>query len=210
VRRSRSRAVRDRLRAAIASLRSAVRETVRMWRNLPSGPHHQAMSAWRHVRAILICPGVVTVAVPLLVVWWTEGVEVGWGLAGLLAVVPVLIGATLIGLGLGLVVWTVRLFVTVGHGTLAPWDPTSTLVVRGPYRHVRHPMITGVVLVLAGEAAVLGSLPLLLWCAIVFVVNAVYLPLVEEPGLRKRFGDEYDVYRAHVPRWVPRLRPWSP
>ena len=112
--------------------------------------------------------------------------------------------------GLALVVWTVRLFVTVGQGTLAPWDPTSRLVVRGPYRHVRHPMITGVLLVLLGEAALLGSSTLLLWAAGIFAVNVVYLPLVEEPGLRRRFGEEYDSYCAAVPRWVPRLRPWEP
>ena len=63
---------------------------------------------------------------------------------------------------------------------------------------------------LLGEAALLGSLPLLLWAAAVFAVNAVYLPLVEEPGIRRRFGAEYDAYRADVPRWIPRLRPWEP
>ena len=36
-------------------------------------------------------------------------------------------------------------------------------------------------------------------------MNAVYFPLVEEPGLRERFGEEYDAYRATVPRWLPRL-----
>ena len=44
----------------------------------------------------------------------------------------------------------------------------------------------------------------------VFAVNALYLPLVEEPGLRKRFGADYDAYRANVARWLPRLSPWEP
>lgn len=102
------------------------------------------------------------------------------------------------------------LLATVGRGTLAPWDPTSRLVVRGPYRHVRNPMISGVLLVLLGEAAFLGSLPVLAWFAAVLAVNAVYFPLVEEPGLSRRFGEDYERYRANVPRWVPRLRPWEP
>lgn len=106
--------------------------------------------------------------------------------------------------------WTVSLFARVGGGTLAPWDPTSRLVVLGPYRHVRNPMITGVLAILLGEASLFGSLPLLLWFAAVFAVNAVYLPLVEEPGLRTRFGADYEAYRANVPRWLPRLRPWDP
>jgi protein-S-isoprenylcysteine O-methyltransferase Ste14 len=71
-------------------------------------------------------------------------------------------------------------------------------------------MISGVVLVLFGEAALLGSRALLVWAGVVLAVNAVYLPLVEERGLRRRFGADYDEYRAHVPRFVPRLRPWTP
>ena len=109
-----------------------------------------------------------------------------------------------------MVVWTVRLFASVGDGTLAPWDPTSPLVVRGPYRHVRNPTIGGVVLLLLGEAALLGSLAVLLWSLGVFAVNAVYLPLVEEPALRRRFGEDYETYSANVRRWVPRIRPWEP
>jgi protein-S-isoprenylcysteine O-methyltransferase Ste14 len=168
------------------------------------------MNVWRHLRAVVLCPGLVTLAVPALIVWLTETVEVGWELPGALAVLPVVLGAALIGTGLLLVVQTVALFATEGRGTLAPWDPTSRLVVRGPYRYVRNPMISGVLLVLLGEAALLGSVPLLAWFLAVFAVNAVYFPLVEEPGLRIRFGEDYDRYRDNVPRWVPRLRPWQP
>jgi protein-S-isoprenylcysteine O-methyltransferase Ste14 len=44
--------------------------------------------------------------------------------------------------------------------------------------------------------------------AIFAATNAIYFPLVEEPGLGRRFGRDYEEYRRHVPRWVPRLRPW--
>jgi protein-S-isoprenylcysteine O-methyltransferase Ste14 len=34
---------------------------------------------------------------------------------------------------------------------------------------------------------------------------------VEEPALRRRFGDLHDVYCEHVPRWIPRAgRPNAP
>jgi hypothetical protein len=33
--------------------------------------------------------------------------------------------------------------------------------------------------------------------------------LEDEPGLVKRFGDEYLRYRNNVPRWMPRLSPWK-
>jgi protein-S-isoprenylcysteine O-methyltransferase Ste14 len=155
------------------------------------------MSAWRHLRAIGLCPAVVTLVVPAIIIWRSDAAPAGWAFA-----VP---GALLIALGLALVAWTVGLFATVGGGTLAPWDPTVRLVIRGPYRHVRNPMIGGVLLVLLGEAAVFGSPALLIWFAAVLAANAVYIPLVEEPGLRDRFGEEYDAYRASVPRWLPRL-----
>jgi len=41
------------------------------------------------------------------------------------------------------------------------------------------------------------------------LVNAIYIPLVEEPGLERRFGDDYFLYKKNVPRWIPRLRPWE-
>lgn len=113
------------------------------------------------------------------------------------------------GIGLSLMVRTIRLFATVGQGTLAPWDPTARLVVRDVYRHVRNPMISGVLFILLGEATFFDSRPLLVWFGIFFLANATYIPLVEEPGLMKRFGADYERYRANVPRWLPRLTPWD-
>ena len=112
--------------------------------------------------------------------------------------------------GLSLLAWTVSLFFRRGRGTLAPWDPPEHLVIAGPYRFVRNPMITGVVTALAGEALLFESASVGAWCLVFFAVSAVHFPLVEEPGLRLRFGEEYVRYCANVPRWLPRLRPWSP
>jgi protein-S-isoprenylcysteine O-methyltransferase Ste14 len=168
------------------------------------------MGAWRHVRAIGLLPAMGTVAVPATIVWSTGDLNVGWGLPAGLELLPPLLGCALVALGLLLMIRTVALFATVGEGTLAPWDPTSRLVVRGPYRHVRNPMISGVMCVLLGEAVVLGSLPLLIWFGVFVLVNAIWMPLVEEPGLVRRFGADYETYRAHVRRWVPSPRPWDP
>jgi len=167
------------------------------------------MSLARHLSAIGLLPGTVTGAVPVWILA-ANGTNIGWGMLRAAGALPVLAGAALIAIGVGLMVRTISLFVTVGRGTLAPWDPTSHLVVRGPYRHVRNPMISGVLFILAGESALFGSVPLLLWFGCFFAVNAIYMPLVEEPGLVRRFGDEYLAYRRAVPRWIPRLRPWTP
>ena len=160
------------------------------------------MSLARQLAAVGLLPVTVTLVVPGLILWRNGAEGGGWAL--------VFVGAVLVAAGVALVAWTATLFTRVGRGTIAPWDPTSRLVVLGPYRHVRNPMISGVLAILLGEAAIFASVPLLLWFAGVFAVNALYLPLVEEPGLRKRFGADYDAYRANVPRWLPRLSPWEP
>jgi protein-S-isoprenylcysteine O-methyltransferase Ste14 len=162
------------------------------------------MSAWRHARAIVLLPGMVTIAVPATLLLTGEGANPGWGLGGAAAAIPVAIGAALIAAGLALWWWTVRLFARVGRGTLAPWDATRRLVVAGPYRHVRNPMISAVGGVLLGEALLFGSTELLIWLGVFLAINTAYFVLVEEPGLERRFGDEYREYRRTVPRWLPR------
>jgi protein-S-isoprenylcysteine O-methyltransferase Ste14 len=64
-------------------------------------------------------------------------------------------------------------------------------------------MKAGLFLVLLAEAVLLRSPPLLAWFALFVAVNAVYIRVSEEPGLRARFGTAYDEYCARVPRWLP-------
>ncbi len=168
------------------------------------------MSAWRHATAIVLLPGSAAIVVPAVILLAGDGPDVGWGLDGESAALPIAAGAGAIVAGVAMWVWTVRLFARIGEGTLAPWDPTRHLVVEGPYRHVRNPMISAVLGVLVGEALLLGSPALLVYAAIFLAINWVYFVLSEEPGLARRFGDEYHAYREAVPRWVPRRTPWIP
>jgi protein-S-isoprenylcysteine O-methyltransferase Ste14 len=71
-------------------------------------------------------------------------------------------------------------------------------------------MISGVLFVLFGEALVLVSGPHASWALTFLVINLIYIPLLEEPPLRYRFGAAYAEYCKHVPRVIPRLRPWTP
>jgi protein-S-isoprenylcysteine O-methyltransferase Ste14 len=168
------------------------------------------VSVWRHARAIALLPGSVMIVVPAAILILGSGPNIGWGLDWPLVVLPALVGTALIAVGLGTWTWTVRLFARIGKGTLASWDPTRHLVVAGPYRYVRNPMIAAVVAVLLGQALLLGSTALLVWCATVFAINYAYFLAYEEPGLERRFGVEYRAYKAAVPRWIPRRTPWVP
>lgn len=113
--------------------------------------------------------------------------------------------AALLG-GLALFVWCVSLFFTAGRGTIMPWDPTQQLVVSGPYRHVRNPMISSVLFMVIGQALWWGSWLTGALAAVFFLVNHAYFILSEEPGLERRFGESYRAYKDAVPRWLPRLR----
>lgn len=168
------------------------------------------MPVWRHLLSILLLPFTVTAVVPAWLVRGAGGVRPGWHLALPWRAVALAAGVGLIAAGLAMLARTVALFATRGRGTLAPWDPPRRLVVAGVYRHVRNPMISGVIAILAGESLLLGARSVAEWAAIFAAINFIYIPLLEEPMLRERFGADYDAYRRHVPRWLPRLRPWSP
>jgi protein-S-isoprenylcysteine O-methyltransferase Ste14 len=167
------------------------------------------LSLWilRHLIAIAVLPFTVAVLIP---VWLARRDGITLGVGSSLAQMALQAGGlALLGIGLVLFVSSLRRFATEGEGTLAPWDPPRRLVVRGPYRYVRNPMISGVVLVLFGEGLVLLSRAHLEWALIFLGINAVYIPLLEEPLLAQRFGDSYQEYCRHVPRLLPRWRPWE-
>jgi protein-S-isoprenylcysteine O-methyltransferase Ste14 len=70
-------------------------------------------------------------------------------------------------------------------------------------------MIAGVILGLFAIALLLRSQPHAVWAAMVVAINAIYIPLFEEPDLAARFGEDYATYRKHVRRFVPRFTPWT-
>ena len=157
------------------------------------------------IKAILILPFNAVITVPALLLWLTRPISLAapsqpqWWLALLLLT-----------LGLSLFIATVLLFIRIGKGSLAPWDAPKRFVVAGPYRFMRHPMITGVAASLLAETLLFGSWILAAWTVLFVGINIVYLPLKEEPDLVRRFGDDYRTYMRHVPRWLPRLTPWMP
>ena len=165
------------------------------------------MKLARHLLSVALLPFSVAVLVPLWLAR-TNNISPVIGTIGPQILVQV-VGLLLLAVGLMLFSASLRNFVTEGEGTLAPWDPPRRLVVRGPYRYVRNPMISGVVFVLFGEALTLLSRPHFIWALIFLVVNSIYIPLLEETGLRQRFGDSYVEYCRHVPRLIPRFRPWE-
>ena len=162
----------------------------------------------RQIAAILALPFTAAIAIP---VWIARRTPVRFTRPDdLPGMALCLSGAVLLVCGVTLFAWSLFYFWSRGHGTLAPWDPPRLFVVEGPYRHVRNPMITGVLFVLVAEAAILRSAALAEWAALFALINMVYIPLFEEPSLVARFGEPYKQYTREVRRFVPRLTPWNP
>jgi len=107
-------------------------------------------------------------------------------------------------LGAAIYAWCLWDFVTLGRATPFPADPPKVLVQRGLYRYVRNPMYIGVLCAVAGWVLLWPSRVMSAYVVSVACLFHLFVLLVEEPILRRKFGDGYRTYLATVPRWMPR------
>jgi protein-S-isoprenylcysteine O-methyltransferase Ste14 len=111
------------------------------------------------------------------------------------------IGSALVLAGLVLALTCVVIFLA-SRTTIVPFSSASRLVTRGPYRLTRNPMYVSLVLVYLGVAAIFLELwPLLLLVLPISIIQAIVIPF-EEARLRELFGQAFEQYCAHVPRWI--------
>jgi len=82
----------------------------------------------------------------------------------------------------------------------------SELTITGPYAHVRNPLYLGSILIAAGFAVALMSVPFAIALLVFFLL--IYVPVIasEEAFLRDTFL-EFEWYCARVPRLIPRITP---
>jgi protein-S-isoprenylcysteine O-methyltransferase Ste14 len=147
----------------------------------------------------LLVPGAVTLWLPLYLYRAHFRFDsVPWDGLALLAIVLIVLGAA----GYFWCGWD---FAFAGQGTPAPIAPPKVLVARGLYRFVRNPMYISVLLVLVGESFLFGSLALLRYAVIWFLIFYLFVVLYEEPALKRKFGASYEEYRQRVWRWIPRI-----
>jgi protein-S-isoprenylcysteine O-methyltransferase Ste14 len=144
----------------------------------------------------VLFPGTVTVIIPSWLLS-THNVSDGTPLRWL--------GAPLIVIGASGLLWCIRDFYSKGKGTLAPIDPPKHFVVSGLYRFVRNPMYVSVALILLGESFLFISPAILAEAGIFLVVTHLFVTQVEEPALRRQFGERYDLYLQTVGRWIPTI-----
>jgi protein-S-isoprenylcysteine O-methyltransferase Ste14 len=163
---------------------------------------------WGLMKSIIILPGTVLVFVPAVVLFVSRGSRFSPDIQ-YPTEVTFFLAMAITAAGGYLAIRTANLFTTSGDGTPAPWEPPKKLVIAGPYRYTRNPMISGAILILLGETVLFNSWPLFIWTIVFLAGKMVYLPLIEEKKLKQRFGEPYVSYMAQVPRWIPRFKGWN-
>lgn len=104
------------------------------------------------------------------------------------------------------IAWLIWMFISLGSNL------TDTVVTRrnakfvdcGPYRYVRNPMYSGILMIGLSLGLALGTWLLPLAATIMFAILA-RRTRIEEMYLLARFGDRYRAYMTQVGRFFPRL-----
>jgi protein-S-isoprenylcysteine O-methyltransferase Ste14 len=115
-----------------------------------------------------------------------------------------IVGIVLMYLGIGLRWWSI---ITLGrYFTLdVAVRSTQTVVQSGPYRLVRHPAYSGLLLTLLGIGLALAN-----WASLVVIlagglIGFLYRVRVEETALKQALGQPYVDYMGHTKRFIPYL-----
>lgn len=114
------------------------------------------------------------------------------------------IGAVLMLMGVGLRLWSIQVLGR-NFSAVVSIDSNQTLVNVGPYKLVRHPAYTGLLLTFVSLGLALNS-----WiasCIILFMLSAslIYRIHVEEKALMSHFQSVYEEYRRNTWRLIPYL-----
>jgi len=110
------------------------------------------------------------------------------------------IGLSLFVAGLAGAVWA-RAYLGRNWGTPMSEKADPELVTTGPYRYVRHPIYSGIILAMVGTALAIS----IHWLVPAVVVGAffVYSATVEERIMARRFPDTYPAYRRATKMLIP-------
>lgn len=118
--------------------------------------------------------------------------------------IGIILGFLVIIVGWPFALWAVYIQYKIGKGTPLPVVPTQKLIISGPYRYCRNPMMFGTLLFYCGLAIILNSLSMLFLIMLIILFITIYLKLVEEKELEARFGEEYLEYKKRTPFMIPR------
>ncbi len=154
----------------------------------------------RDAAAVPVFPPVIPLAAILVGIGlgWLWPIDLGLGrlaspfrwIGGALILAALLLGAT-----------AIVVFRRSGESE-KPWEPTSEIIVRGPFRFTRNPLYLQLVLICLGLALVLRNIWILLLTPIAAGLLQRYAIRPEEKYLERKFGETYLAYKRRVRRWM--------
>jgi len=109
-------------------------------------------------------------------------------------------------------IWSIVLQNTIGEGGPVQFanieisPKTQHLVVSGPYKYTRNPMLFGACMAYFGFSIYLNSITALIFVILFMTFMLVFVKFSEEKRLLKDFGKVYEEYREKVSMFIP----WIP
>jgi protein-S-isoprenylcysteine O-methyltransferase Ste14 len=91
--------------------------------------------------------------------------------------------------------------VEIGNIEISP--KTENLVVSGPYKNTRNPMLFGAFSMYLAFAIFINSIASLVIVCAIFVFMLTVVVKMEEKRLLRDFGNQYEEYRKKVPMFIP-------
>ena len=125
------------------------------------------------------------------------------------AVIRWIILMILLVIGLVYGIWSVIIQNTVGQGgpveigNIEISPKTKNLVVSGPYKYTRNPMLFGTFLIYLALALFMNSITAVVLISAIFIFMLTVVVKMEERRLLKDFGKQYEEYRKKVSMFIP-------
>jgi protein-S-isoprenylcysteine O-methyltransferase Ste14 len=113
----------------------------------------------------------------------------------------VLLGCSLAGLAFTIATFTIRAMMRA-HTNVDPTQPTTVLVVEGPFRLTRNPLYLSMTLLYTGISILVNTLWSMLLLPVILVAMRKGVIDREEQYLERKFGEQYLRYKARVHRWI--------
>jgi protein-S-isoprenylcysteine O-methyltransferase Ste14 len=110
------------------------------------------------------------------------------------------IGLAVFAAGLALAVWA-RIYIGRNWGMPMSEKADTQLVTTGPYRYIRHPIYSGIILAMIGTSIAAS----VFWLVAVALLGAyfIYSAVMEERHMTEVFPDAYPAYRNSTKMLIP-------
>ena len=159
----------------------------------------------KRIAALLIGATVFIVAIPLLIVILSSLIEGYLRFPNFSFPLQKFLSFFLAILGLSLSASAGWYQLKKGEGSPLPVVPTRKLVTVGPYRYCRNPMALGAIVYYVAISIWLGSTAAMMITGIISCLSLIYIKVVEEKELERKFGKEYRVYKEKTPFLIPKF-----